>query len=115
MSEEELGAQGTLVQEFVTDLLDAFGLDGSVSIATAADEAVDGALPSLPPCFRPPLPPRPPGLPPLGRRSRRSAFGRGWVGFTRARTRASPRVRPKRPVRGSSRTSNSASCSSTPS
>ncbi len=41
MSEEELGAQGTLVQEFVTDLLDAFGLDGSVSIATAAD---DGAI-----------------------------------------------------------------------
>jgi hypothetical protein len=32
-----------------------------------------------------------------GRRSRRSALGRGWVGRTRSRTRP-PRTRPKRPA-----------------
>ena len=40
---------------------------------------------------------------------------RGEVGRTLARTRASPRVRPNNPVRGSSTTSNSASSSCTPS
>ncbi len=49
------------------------------------------------------------------RRSRRSSLGRGLVGRTRARTRASVRRRPNSPNRGSSTISNSASCSSTPS
>ena len=41
MSEEELTAQSALVEGFVSELLDAFGLDGTVSIATAPD---DGAI-----------------------------------------------------------------------
>jgi spoIIIJ-associated protein len=41
MSEEELAAQGEVVQGFISDLLDAFGLDGSVTISTAPD---DGAI-----------------------------------------------------------------------
>src|SRR5205807_7457509 len=82
----------------------------------------------LPDCPRPPACPPPPDCPPLPerppppprsreprRRSRRSTLGRGAVGTTRARTRASDRRRPKRPLLGSSRISNSASCSSTPS
>ena len=50
----------------------------------------------------------------FGPRSRRSGFDLGAVGRTRARTRASPRVRPNKPGFGSSRTSNSASSSETP-
>ena len=54
--------------------------------------------------------------PPLSDRDRfrRSGLERGARGTTRARTRPTPRVRPNRPDRGSSITSNSASCSSTP-
>ena len=48
-------------------------------------------------------------------RSRWGRFGRTIVGRTRARTRASPRPMPNRPVRGSETTTTSASCSSTPS
>ena len=48
------------------------------------------------------------------RRSRRSTFGRGWVGAIRARTRAWPFVLPNSPREGSSRISNSASTVSTP-
>ena len=47
-------------------------------------------------------------------RGRRSVLPRGVAGRTRARTRASPRVRPKRPAFGSSTISNSASSSATP-
>ena len=82
------------------------GLLGPIAGRSVAPSAPSrrGRSPGLP--DRPPLRPR---------RSRRSTFGRGWVGRTRARTRASPRVRPNSPVLGSSTTSNSASCSSTPS
>src|SRR5438270_1085542 len=59
------------------------------------------------------------GWPPLARRrrsrGRRSSLLRGAVGRTRARTRASLRSRPNRPVWASASTSNSASASSTPS
>src|SRR5690606_8388557 len=48
-------------------------------------------------------------------RRRRSVLGRGALGTTRARTRATPLVRPNSPTRGSSTTSNSASLLSTPS
>jgi spoIIIJ-associated protein len=41
MSDEELTAQGEVLQGFVVDLLDAFGLDGEVTMSTAPD---DGAL-----------------------------------------------------------------------
>ena len=41
MSEEELTAQGEVVQSFLVDLVDAFGLDGEVTMSTAPD---DGAL-----------------------------------------------------------------------
>ena len=65
-----------------------------------------------------PVPDRssPPPRPPLSDRDRlrRSGLERGARGTTRARTRPTPRVRPNRPDRGSSITSNSASCSSTP-
>src|SRR3546814_16491259 len=44
MTEEELVAQGEVVQTFLTDLLDAFGLDGDVSVTPAAEGAVELAV-----------------------------------------------------------------------
>lgn len=41
MSEDELAAQGEVVTAFLVDLLDAFGLQGTVSLSTSTD---DGAL-----------------------------------------------------------------------
>ena len=81
------------------------------------------ALPALPPLDSPDAVAAPFASPPLpvldlGRRvllRRRSSFERGAFGRMRARTRASPRGRPKSPTFGSSRISNSASSSSTPS
>jgi len=49
------------------------------------------------------------------RPARRSLFGLGPTGRTRARTRASPRTRPKSPVLGSLSTTSSASSEATPS
>src|SRR3546814_18956506 len=44
MTEEELVAQGEVVQTFLTDLLDAFGLDGDVSVTPAEEGAVELAV-----------------------------------------------------------------------
>ena len=56
-----------------------------------------------------------PGLDPARRRRERSRRGRAPTGRTRARTRASTRMRPKRPVLGSLTTITSASPTATPS
>ena len=44
MTETELLAQGEVVQGFLVDLLDAFGLDGDVSVTPADDDAVELAV-----------------------------------------------------------------------
>lgn len=44
MTETELVAQGEVVQTFLMDLLDAFGLDGEVSISPADEDAVELAV-----------------------------------------------------------------------
>lgn len=44
MTETELVAQGEVVQTFLMDLLDAFGLDGEVSVSPADEDAVELAV-----------------------------------------------------------------------
>lgn len=44
MSETELAAQGEVVRGFLTDLLDAFGLDGEVTATPADEDAVELAV-----------------------------------------------------------------------
>jgi len=44
MSETELAAQGEVVKTFLLDLLDAFGLDGEVAMATGEDGALEMAV-----------------------------------------------------------------------
>ena len=44
MTETELMAQGEVVQTFLVDLLDAFGLDGDVSVSPAEEGAVELAV-----------------------------------------------------------------------
>jgi spoIIIJ-associated protein len=44
MSEAELQEQGEIVRGFLVDLLDAFGLDGEVAVATGEDGALELAV-----------------------------------------------------------------------
>ena len=44
MTDVQLAEQGEVVQGFLVDLLDAFGLDGEVTSATADDDAIEFAV-----------------------------------------------------------------------